>query len=70
MTVDAQIPGISALPPPSARGCKKFDLDALGDHVSACTTHQEPRKHDWAVEQLADLFRTTHKVKTQGVFHE
>ena len=23
--------------------------------------------HDWAVDQLADLFRTTHKVKTQQV---
>ena len=26
-----------------------------------------PRTHDWAVEQLADLFRTTVKVKMQQV---
>ena len=25
------------------------------------------RTHDWVVDQLADLFRTTHKVKTQQV---
>ena len=25
------------------------------------------KAHDWAVDQLADLFRTTHKVKTQQV---
>ena len=31
---------------------------------------REPRRlkaHDWAVDQLADLFRTPHKVKTQKV---
>ena len=34
--------------------------------VLACTTDSGAKKaHDWAVEQLADLFRTTHKVKTQ-----
>ena len=43
-------------------------LDALGDHVSTCTAHSGAKKaHDWAVEQLADLFRTTHQVKTQQV---
>jgi hypothetical protein len=36
--------------------------------VLACTTDSGAKKaHDWAVEQLADLFRTTHKVKTQQV---
>jgi hypothetical protein len=25
------------------------------------------KSHDWVVDQLADLFRTTHKVKTQQV---
>jgi hypothetical protein len=25
------------------------------------------KAHDWAVDQIADLFRTTHKVKTQQV---
>ena len=50
-------------------GCrKKFQVDALGDHVSTCTAHSGTKKaHDWAVEQLADLFRTTHRVKTQQV---
>jgi hypothetical protein len=54
--------------PLSACGCKKFALDALGDHVSTCTVHSGAKEdHDWAVEQLADLFRTTHRVKTQQV---
>jgi hypothetical protein len=30
-----------------------------------CATRQ--KTHDWAVDQLADLFRTTHRVKTQQV---
>ncbi len=31
-------------------------------------SHSGAKKaHDWAVDQLADLFRTTHKVKTQQV---
>ena len=63
----AQIPAIAALPL-SACGCKNFQLDALGDHVSTCTAHSGAKKaHDWACEQLADLFRTTHTVKTQQV---
>ena len=48
--------------------CRKFRVDALGDHLCTCTTHSGAKKaHDWAVDQLADLFRTTHKVKTQQV---
>ena len=40
----------------------------FGDHVSTCTAHSGAKKaHDSAVEQLADLFRTTHRVKTQQV---
>ena len=43
-------------------GCRKFQLDVLGDHLCTCTAHSEAKKaHDWAVDQLADLFRTTHK---------
>ena len=38
MCVGAQIPAITELPP-SDCGCKKFALDALGDHVSTCTAH-------------------------------
>ena len=65
--VGATIPAIAELPL-SACGCKKFAIDAFGDHVSTCTAHSCANKaHDWAVDQLADLFRTTHKVKTQQV---
>jgi hypothetical protein len=48
-------------------GCRKFKIDALGDHLCTCMSHSGAKKaHDWAVDQLADLFRTTHKVKTLG----
>jgi hypothetical protein len=54
--------------PLSACGCKNFALDALDDHVSTCNAHSGAKKaHDWALEQLADIFRTTHRVKTQQV---
>ena len=47
---------------------KKFQLDALGDHLCTCTAHSGAKEaHDWEVDQLADLFRTTPKVKTQQV---
>ena len=46
--------------------CKKKRLTSLGDHLCTCTTHSGDKKtHDWSVDQLADLFRTTHNVKTQ-----
>ena len=49
-------------------GCRKFQIDPLGDHLNTCTAHSGAKKaHDWAVDQLADLFRTTHKAKTQQV---
>ncbi len=36
--------------------------------MCTCTVHSGAKKaHDWAVDQLADLFRTTHQVKTQQV---
>ena len=36
--------------------------------MNTCTAHSGDKKaHDWMVDQLADLFRTTHKVKTQQV---
>ena len=54
--------------PPSTCGCNKFQLDALGEHVSTCTAHSGAKKtHDWAVEKIADLFPTTHTAKTQQV---
>ena len=63
----AQIPAIPEKPL-ATRGCRKFQLDPLGDHLNTCTTHSGAKKaHDWMVDQLADLSRTTHKVKTQQV---
>ena len=65
--VGATVPALEELPL-SACGCKKFAIDALGDHVNTCTAHSGAKKaHDWAVDELADLFRTAHKVKTQQV---
>jgi hypothetical protein len=33
-----------------------------------CAAHSGAKKaHDWAADQIADLFRTAHKVKTQQV---
>ncbi len=67
MTMDVQIPVITENPL-SACGCKKFRLDVLGDHLSICTAHSGAKKdHDWVVDQLGDLFHTTHTVKTQQV---
>jgi hypothetical protein len=41
-------------------------MDVMGDHLCTCTTHSGAKKaHDWVVDQLVDLFRITHKVKTQ-----
>ena len=63
----AQITLITEKPLPAC-GCRKFQIDPLGDHLCTCTAHSGAKKaHDWAVDQLADLFRTTHKVKTQQV---
>ena len=61
----AQIPLI-AEKPLAVCGCRKFKIDALGDHLCTCTAHSGAKKvHDWSVGQLADLFRTTHTAKTQ-----
>jgi hypothetical protein len=65
--VGATVPALAELLL-SACGCKKFAIDSLGDHVATCTAHSGAKKaHDWAADQIADLFRTTHKVKTQQV---
>jgi hypothetical protein len=65
--MDAQIPLI-AEKPLAVCGCRKFKIDTLGDHLCTCTAHSGAKKaHDWAVDQLTVLFRTTHKVKTQQV---
>ena len=63
----AQIPVIVEKPL-AVCGCRKFGIDTLGDHLCTCTVHSGAKKaHDWVVDQFTDLFRTTHKVKTQQV---
>ena len=63
----AQIPVITEKPLAVCE-CRKFKIDTLGDHLCTCTAHSGAKKtHDWEVDQLADLFRTTHRVKTQQV---
>jgi hypothetical protein len=65
--MDNQIPVIVEKPIVVC-GCRKFQLDVMGDHLCTCTVHSGVKKtHDWEVDQLTDLFRTTHKVKTQHV---
>ncbi len=65
--VGVHIPALTELPL-SVCGCKKSTLDIFGDHISTCTVHSGVKKtHDWVVEQLADLFHTTHRVKTKEV---
>ena len=60
--VGANIPALAELPL-SACGCRKYTSDVLVDHVSTCAAHSTAKKtHDWSVEQLADLFRITHRV--------
>jgi hypothetical protein len=63
-SMGAQIPVI-AEKPLAACGCRKFQLDALGDHLCTCTAHSGAKKaHDWAVYQLADLSQQV--VKNRG----
>ena len=66
-SVGGTVPALTELPL-SVCGCKKIAVDALGDHVETCTAHSGAKKaYDWAVQQLEDLFRNTHKVKTERV---
>jgi hypothetical protein len=54
--------------PVATCGCRKFQLDPLGDHLNTCTAHSGAKKaHEWMVDQVADFFRTKHKVKTPQV---
>ncbi len=49
-------------------GWRKFQTDTLDDHLGMCTVHSGAKKlHDRVVDQLVDLFHTTHRVKTQQV---
>jgi hypothetical protein len=66
-SMGAQIPVIVEKPL-AVCGCRKFGIDTLDDHLCTCVVHSGAKKtHDWVVDQLADLFRTTHKVKSQHV---
>jgi hypothetical protein len=66
----SQIPVIAEKPLVSC-GFRKFQIDAMGDHLCTCTDYSGAKKdHNWEVDQLTDLFAlflTTHKVKTQHV---
>ena len=43
-------------------------LASIHNKQKSCTDHTGAKKaHDWAVEQLTDLFRTTHRFKTKEV---
>jgi hypothetical protein len=43
-------------------------MDPLGSHLCTRTAHSGAKKaHNWAVDQIANLFRTNHNVKTQRV---
>ncbi len=67
MSLGAPIPAIVERPL-AVCGCRKFQIDTLGDHLGTCTTHSDVKKtHDWLVDQLPDPFRTMHRVKTQQV---
>ncbi len=67
MTMGTQIPVIVEKTL-VACGYRKFQLDAMGDHLCTCTAHSGAKKaHNWVVEQLTDFFRTTHHTKTQHV---
>ncbi len=66
-SMGTQIPVIPEKPL-AVCGCRKFQVDTLGDHLCSCTTHSGVKKtHDWTVDQLVDLFHTTHKTKTHQV---
>jgi hypothetical protein len=50
-SMGTQIPVITEKPLPAC-GCRKFQIDPLGDHLSTCTTHSGAKKaHDWVVDQ-------------------
>jgi hypothetical protein len=67
MTTGSQIPVI-AEKSLVAYCYRKFQIDVFGDHLCTCTAHSGAKKaHDWTVDQLDELFLTTHTVKTQHV---
>jgi hypothetical protein len=51
MTMDIQIPVITEKTL-VACGCRKFQLDAMGDHLCTCTAHSGAKKaHYWSVQE-------------------
>ena len=64
LTLGLPMPWIS---PGTRCGCHAFKHDQYGDHACTCNTHGGAgRAHDWAVSQIASLFRSTgHTVYTQ-----
>ncbi len=61
-SMGAQIPTIAEKPLATC-DCRKFQLDPLGDHLNTCTAHSGVKKtHDWMVDQVTDLFRTTQRL--------
>jgi hypothetical protein len=55
-SVGAQIPLLAEMPL-SDCGCKKFQIDALGDYLCTCTAHSGAKKaHDWAADQMLTSF--------------
>ena len=59
--IGSHIPSIDATPTTTC-ACKRFKIDAFGDHICTCASHSgAQRAHDWAVSQLAN--RTTHSAR-------
>jgi hypothetical protein len=46
---------------------RKFQIDVLGDRLCTVAPLIRVESHDWVVDQLVDIFHTTHKVKTVQV---
>jgi hypothetical protein len=62
-SMGAQIPVI-AEKPLAACGCRKFKLDALGDHLCTCTAHSGAKKaHDWRLINLLTFFAQRIRLK-------
>ena len=66
MSVGAQIPVIAEMPLSSC-AWNSSTLMLLVTMCALVPPTQVKKAHDWAAVQLADLFRTTFKVKTQQV---
>jgi hypothetical protein len=56
--VGVTVPALVDLPL-SACGCKKFVIDALGDHVSTCTDHSGAQKAHPSHSQTARLLTSS-----------